>query len=319
MTLTWMITVGVFMTTMLICLGVYTYLNSQEQIREWRRRADQSRSGAASALVAPWFGTMMPWLVRYLQRLGDFVKPSDAKEVASIRQALVTAGYRRRNAYLLFFGVKLLCAVAGVLVVSMIPVKVLGFPSFRTLLLLHTAAAFVGYYVPNLWLRLMISRRKQKILRALPDALDLLVTCVEAGLGLDMAIARVGDEIKATYPVFGQELHLLALELRTGLARQDALRNLAQRTDLEDIRTLVALLVQTDRFGTSIGQALRVHADAMRVTRQLRAEALAAKLPVKMLFPLVLFIFPSLFIVILGPAAIKIYRVIFPIMGAAGH
>jgi len=144
--------------------------------------------------------------------------------------------------------------------------------------------------------------------------LDLMVVCVEAGLGLDQAITRVGEEVKRTHPALSDELNLLAMELRTGVSRQEALRNFAHRTDLEEARNLVALLVQTDRFGTSIGQALRVHADAMRSTRRLRAEELAAKLPVKLLFPLIFFIFPSMFIVLLGSAVIQMVRVLFPTM-----
>ena len=139
-----------------------------------------------------------------------------------------------------------------------------------------------------------------------------MVVCVEAGLGLDQAIGRVGEEVKRAHPELSDELNILALELRTGVSRQEALRNLAHRTDLEEVRNLVALLVQTDRFGTSIGQALRVHADAMRTTRRLKAEELAAKLPVKLLLPLIFFIFPTMFIVVIGPACIKMIRGAIP-------
>ena len=163
-----------------------------------------------------------------------------------------------------------------------------------------------------MWLRKTIARRQDALQRAIPDALDLMVVCVEAGLGLDQAIGRVGEEVKRTHPTLGDELNLLALELRTGVTRQEALRNLAHRTDLEEVRNLVAILVQTDRFGTSIGQALRVHADSMRTTRRLKAEELAAKLPVKLLLPLIFFIFPSMFIVTIGPACIRMVRVLFP-------
>jgi tight adherence protein C len=190
----------------------------------------------------------------------------------------------------------------------------LGFPTFATLLFYYVAAAACGYYAPGLWLRTAITQRKDALNRAIPDALDLMVVCVEAGLGLDQAIGRVGEEVGRSHPALSDELNLLSMELRTGVSRQEALRNIAHRTDLEEVRNLVALLIQTDRFGTSIGQALRVHADSMRTTRRLKAEELAAKLPVKLLFPLVFFIFPSMFIVIIGPAAIKMVRVIFPAM-----
>ena len=194
----------------------------------------------------------------------------------------------------------------------MIPAKLLGFPTFSKLIFYCVLASACGYYAPVLWLQRAIARRKDALQRAIPDSLDLMVVCVEAGLGLDQAIARVGEEVIRTHPELSDELNVLSLELRTGVSRLDALRNLAQRMDLDEVRNLVALLVQTDRFGTSIGQALRVHADSMRTTRRLKAEELAAKLPVKLLLPLIFFIFPSMFIVIIGPAAIKMMRVLFP-------
>jgi tight adherence protein C len=150
-----------------------------------------------------------------------------------------------------------------------------------------------------------------------PDALDLIVICVEAGLGLGPAIQRVGQELQMPHPELSEEFHLLSVELRTGMPRPQALRNFANRTGLEDVKTLVAILIQTDRFGTSIGDALRVHSDSMRKTRQFRAEELAAKLPVKMLFPLIFFIFPSFFVVILGPALLRIIRFMLPAL--SGH
>ncbi|MCK6500777.1 MAG: type II secretion system F family protein, partial [Nitrospira sp.] len=185
------------------------------------------------------------------------------------------------------------------------------------LIIFYLLAATCAYYAPSIWLSQAIAHRQDALLRAIPDALDLMVVCVEAGLGLDQAIARVGEDVKQTHPVLGEELNVLALELRTGVQRQEALRNLAYRTDLEEVKNLVALLVQTDRFGTSIGQALRVHADSMRATRRLKAEELAAKLPVKLLLPLIFFIFPSMFVVTIGPAVIRMVRVLFPAL--AGH
>jgi tight adherence protein C len=200
-----------------------------------------------------------------------------------------------------------------------IPAKWLGFPIISQLTLYYVLVAACGYYGPVLWLRRAIGSRKDALQRAIPDALDLMVVCVEAGLGLDQAIGRVGEEVKRAHPELSDELNILALELRTGVSRREALRNLAHRTDLEEVRNLVAILVQTDRFGTSIGQALRVHADAMRTTRGLKAEELAAKLPVKMLFPLIFFIFPIMFIVLIGPAAIKMVRVLVPALTGHGH
>jgi tight adherence protein C len=145
-----------------------------------------------------------------------------------------------------------------------------------------------------------------------PDALDLIVVCIESGLGLGPAIQRVGQELQLAHRELSLEFDLLSLELRTGLTRQQALRNLANRTGLDDVKSMVGVLIQTDRFGTSLGDALRIHSDFMRKTRQFRAEEMAAKLPVKMIFPLIFFIFPSFFIVILGPAVIRIMRLMWP-------
>jgi len=172
--------------------------------------------------------------------------------------------------------------------------------------------ALIGFYLPNAWLFLKIANRKEKIQRGLPDALDLMVVCVEAGTGLDSAISRVGEEMRLSDQELSEEFRILNLELRAGKQRHEALKNLALRTDLEDLSSLVTLLIQTERFGTSIAQALRIHSDSMRVRRYQKAEEIATKLPVKLIFPLILFIFPALLLVILGPAVIGIFRVLFP-------
>jgi tight adherence protein C len=251
-------------------------------------------------------------LARLLNYLGTLTKPSEEADVRSLRQQLITAGYRHPQAPILYLGSKLGCATLLMLGMLLVPTRFLGFPVFSALIMYYVLAGFVGYYLPDYCLRWIISSRKTKILHALPDALDLMVVCVEAGLGLDQAINRVGDEIKFAHLDLSDEFNLLGLELRTGVTRQQALRNLSQRVDLEEFKSLVALLIQTDRFGTSIGQALRVHSDAMKVTRRMKAEEMAAKLPVKLLFPLLFFIFPNLFIAVLGPAVIKIMRTLLP-------
>ena len=175
-------------------------------------------------------------------------------------------------------------------------------------LMIGVLSALIGFYLPDIWLRQKTDKRKEKILNALPDALDLLVICVESGMGLDSAIYRVAQETKLNSPELSDELQLMNLELRAGKSRRDALKNLALRTNLDEINSLVTLLIQTDQFGTSMADALRVYSDSYRTERFQRAEELAAKLPVKLIFPLVIFIFPSLFVVLLGPAAISIYN-----------
>lgn len=183
-----------------------------------------------------------------------------------------------------------------------------------TLLLISILLTMIGFYLPNLWIRVRISNRKEKMQQGLPDALDLMVVCVEAGTGLDAAINRVGEEMELSNNVLNEEFRLMSMELRAGKQRRDALKNLALRTDIEDVKSLVTLLIQTEKFGTSLAQALRVHSDSMRTKRFQKAEEIAAKLPVKLIFPLVLFIFPSLFVTILGPAAIRIFRTLFPVL-----
>ena len=182
-------------------------------------------------------------------------------------------------------------------------------------ILLYVTFAMFGYYAPQLWLQLRIRERKRRISEGFPDALDLIVVCLESGLGLGPAIQRVGEELKVAHKNLSDELHVLSLELRTGLPRQQALRNLGVRTGVDDVKSLMGVLIQTDRFGTSVGDALRVYSDHMRKTRQFRAEELANKLPIKLLFPLIFCIFPSFFVIIMGPAVITFIRVLFPALG----
>lgn len=315
MNMMWVISFLIFIMVLLGSMGLYLVLGSRETMKIIKRRAEGQVGVGVSDEESLQTG-FKDKIVALLTRLGEANKPSDEAEVSAIRQALGTAGYRHSNAPILFMGSKLLLSLVFLGGMAMVPAKMLGFPSTTNQLLLYVVAASVGYFLPMLWLRHAISSRKEKILNAFPDALDLMVVCVEAGLGLDAAIARVSSEIKFAHKELAEEFNLVSVELRTGSSRMVALKNLSKRIDLEEVSSLVALLVQTDKFGTSVGQALRVHSDAMRVNRQLRAEEMAAKLPVKLLFPLVFFIFPSLFVVIIGPGVVKIARVLLPALGA---
>ena len=173
-------------------------------------------------------------------------------------------------------------------------------------------AAVVGYLLPELWLMWRVQARQHRLRLGLPDALDMLVICVEAGLGLDQAIMRVAQELSITHPQLSEELQLVNMEMRVGKTRLEAMRELARRTGVEDIKALVAMLIQTERFGTSIAQSLRVHSDDLRMKRRQRAEEMSAKTTVKMVPPLVFFIFPALMVVILGPAVIMLMRQFLP-------
>jgi len=314
MDMTWIISLLVFMMVLLCSMGAYLVMGSRANMNVIKRRAG-GQLGVGSSDNESLGLTFKDKLHSLLTRLGEANKPSNESEVSAIREELATAGYRHAQAPILFMGAKLFSSILALGLAILLPAKLLGFPTMAAQLVMYVAAASVGYLLPMLWLRHAVSQRKEKIQDAFPDALDLMVVCVEAGLGLDAAISRVSSEIRFAHPELAEEFNLVSLELRTGLSRAEALKNLRRRIDLEEVSSLVALLVQTDKFGTSIGQSLRVHSDSMRVNRQLRAEEIAAKLPVKLLFPLVFFIFPSLFVVVIGPGAVKIARTLMPVLG----
>jgi len=243
-------------------------------------------------------------VVGMLKRLGERA-PKSPKEMGSLRLRLVQAGYRRDEALTIFFGIRVAFALGLFSIFSM------GFFA-RPNLTLALGALGLGYILPGMMLARMAKRRAHRIRLSLADALDLLVVSVEAGLGLDQALTRVGAELAFAYPELSDELRLINLELRAGKPRSEALRNLADRTGVDDLSSLVTMLIQTDKFGTSVAQALRVYSDTLRTKRRQRAEEAAAKTGVKMVFPLVFCIFPAIWVVTIGPAAIKFVEVLLP-------
>jgi tight adherence protein C len=188
----------------------------------------------------------------------------------------------------------------------------------NTVLLAVLLAAAIGYYLPNVVLSRLVFVRQREVFENFPDALDLMTVCVEAGLGTEAALNRVADDIVHKSAVLSDELRLVNLELRAGAPRERALRNLSIRTGVEEVDGFVSMIIQAERFGTSIAQALRVHADMLRTRRRQKAEEAAAKIALKLLFPLIFFIFPSLMLVLMGPAMIQIYRVLLPTMSGTG-
>lgn len=259
------------------------------------------------------------WTSRVLKLAEPFSRlslPKEGWENSALRQRFMHAGYNFSNAPQMFFAAKTLLALTlpflTVLYFAVSSTELKG----NLILVLAVLGSALGYFTPNVFLERRISQRQREIFESIPDALDLTTVCVEAGLGLDAALARVGEEIRFRSPVLGDEFHLVNLELRAGGTRERALRNLAHRTGVEEIETLVALLVQSDRFGTSVAESLRVHSETMRSKRKLLAEEAAAKIPLKLLFPLIFFVFPSLLVVLLGPAFISIYRTLLPTLGA---
>ncbi|MBM3779633.1 MAG: type II secretion system F family protein [Acidimicrobiia bacterium] len=233
--------------------------------------------------------------------------PKSPKELSKLSLRLVRAGFRRPDALAIFIGMRLTVALAAFL---LLVTPILMRPNVA----LALVALGFGYILPGIVLARLAGRRQKRIQLALADTLDLLVVSVEAGLGLDQALARVGDELQHTYPDLSGELRLVNLELLAGTARSDALRNLADRTGVDDLNSLVTMLIQTDKFGTSVAQSLRVFSETLRTRRRQRAEEAAAKTGVKMVFPLVVCIFPAVWVVAIGPAAIKFVRVLGPLV-----
>jgi tight adherence protein C len=260
------------------------------------------------------------WLARIVKLTGPLAKlsvPEEGWEASSLRTRFMNAGLRNSSAPAIFFAAKTMLAAGLPLVLFFVLTTSGASYSTNGLLFWLLLTAGAGYYLPNILLRNMIARRKREIFETFPDALDLMTVCVEAGLGMDAALARVANEIGLKSEMLAEELQLVTLELRAGSSKEKALRNLALRTGVDDVDALVAMLIQAERFGTSIADSLRIQSEMLRTKRRQRAEEMAAKIALKLLFPLIFFIFPSLLVVLMGPAFIQIYRVLLPTMGGA--
>jgi tight adherence protein C len=245
------------------------------------------------------------------RRLGNLV-PASPKDVTVMQRRLIRAGFRNPNALKILYGAKALFAV---LVPAFTLVAVLN-SSFQqsNKFAAVVAAVAIGFFGPNEYVRMAAKRRQKQIHRGLANSLDLMVVCVESGLGLDQAIMQVAKELEHAHPEISEELAIVNLELKAGKRRAEALRNLADRTAVEDLKKLVAVLIQADRFGTGVAQSLRAHSDYMRVQARQIAEEKAAKLGVKLVFPIFFCILPSLFVVTVGPVVMKIMRELLPMM-----
>jgi tight adherence protein C len=279
-----------------VAVGSATWLLTDPQLM--RRRLARLAPGAAPAPSVSLVGEESSPLAKRVRR---FV-PKSPRDMGRLERMLAGAGYQGAWPALLFavaqYGLPLVFALA---VVSM-------FGTASRVLVFAVLAAGVGYFLPDLWLGRVIEARRREIRNGLPDAIDLLIVCIESGSGVDQALGRVSEELAIAYPPLASELEMIATEVRAGKPRLEAFKNFADRTKVDDVRQLVNMLVQTDRFGTSIGQALRTHAETSRTRRRQRAEERAAKLGVKLLFPLVFCLFPAFYLVVLGPSMIRIFR-----------
>jgi tight adherence protein C len=250
-------------------------------------------------------------LARRLQAVGRHapISPADAQ---ATRRTLMAAGYRAESAVTLFYGIKLILAVTLAVLSIIFRDSITTNPVLR--IVLPLAATGAGYWIPGFILERKVSKRQEKLRLSLPDGLDLMVVSVEAGLGLDQALQNVGRELVVAHPELSEELALVTLEMRAGKRRAEALRNLAQRTGEPELRKLTAILIQSDRFGTSMADALRTHSEFMRVRRRQEAEERAAKVGVKLVFPIFFFILPSIMVVAAGPGILQVFKYLFPMM-----
>jgi tight adherence protein C len=243
------------------------------------------------------------------------LQPKNEYELSQLKAKLASAGFRGEAASSIFLGLKFTGLIVGLVFGSSIVMATMGISQKSLTISMVTAGAL--FYLPSLVLSFLVKHRQQAIFLGLPDALDLLVVCVEAGLGLDQAMRKVSEEMKKACPVICEELNLSNFQLQMGRPRADVLHELGVRTGVDDLRSLAAILIQADKFGSSIAQALRVQSDSMRTRRRQLAEEKAAKTAVKLIFPLVIFIFPGIFVILVGPAAITMVRDMFPVMGGS--
>lgn len=246
--------------------------------------------------------------VRWVEPFAKLVEPAEGWEKSLLRRRLVRAGIREKSAIYYYLAGKF----AGAFIIAMLVLlPYLFYPPARMtppiLISLVVLMGLIGMYLPDFYLSHRAEKRQLAFQEGFPDAMDMLVVCVEAGLGLDAAIQRVGKELYTSHPELSDEMRLVSLELRAGKGRAEALRSLAERIQLDDVRALTSILIQAEHFGTSVAEALRQQADEMRTLRIQRAKERAAKLPVKLIFPIMFFIFPALFLVVLGPAIVRIY------------
>lgn len=262
----------------------------------------------ASSIEGPWLDRA----VRLSRPLAKLSLPPENWETSPIRLHFIHAGWRGKSTPHLFFGSKTVLAMMFPVLFFAVSDSSLSLVSTEQLLSVLILSSGMGYFLPNLVLLQRVSQRKREIFDNFPDALDLLTICIEAGLGLDSAIKKVADEIHIKSKVLFQEFHLVLMELRTGFSKEKALRNLAARTGVDEVEFFVATLIQSDRFGTAITESLRIHSDNLRTKRRQKAEEAAEKISLKLLFPLIFMIFPTLMLVLAGPAMLQIYRYLLP-------
>jgi tight adherence protein C len=296
-----LVIVAVFGTVALLVGTVASYVLTQTAPE--RRRLQQASVSATSSGVLVEGPSLTPQESGAAKRLSAIV-PRSPKDLTALRRRMMRAGYTEMSAVAIY-------SIAQIALPILLGGLALFYVGFSKGWLLVLGAAVVGYLVPSFYLGHLVTKRQKVIQNGLPDALDLMIVCLEAGSAMDQAIMKVSEELALAYPALAEEFQMIITETRAGKPRLEAFRNFASRTGVDDVRALVSMLIQTDRFGTSVSQALRTHAETSRTKRRQRAEERAAKIGVKLVFPLVFCLFPAMFIVTLGPAVIKFIRVLF--------
>jgi tight adherence protein C len=305
----------IFLAVVTLIFALFFLFGRQNVATERLSRLIPPKNGAIEKRPQLLNNDSQGFVAKITKPLHDIVVPKQGATKKKARLKLIRAGFRSELSFQNYMASKIVFAL-------LLPgIYIVGRAFYRLtpdVVLISSFLLIGGFFLPNLYIWLVTKGRQDGLTKALPDALDLMVVCVEAGLGLDMTFKRVGDEVRPINKDLSEEFRLTNLEIRAGRARDEAFKDMALRTGVPEIHNLMTVLVQTSRFGTSLAKALRVHADAMRVKRRQRAEEQAAKSTVKLIFPLVLFIFPAIFVVLVGPAAIQIAKVLLPVLSGQG-
>jgi len=312
-----LLSVSIFLATAIGTIGLYLWLEARKE--SLPQRFKEIVGGEAGNPRGRMVGSAGEWLGKLQKQFAitaptekELVEMLSGKELTGGRLLLNQAGIRGAGAYQVYLMVRWVLPVIFV-VLAMVYGKITGVTT-RSIILMVLVAGIAGFLLPDLVLRWKIRKRQEEITDSLPDGLDLLVVCVEAGLGLNAAFVKITEEFKLSSPALSEEFDIVNREMVAGKPRQEALRALTERTGVEDVKSLVAMLIQTEKLGTSLAQSLRVHSDSLRTRRRQQAEERAAKTTIKLVFPLVFLLFPALFIVILGPGVLQIIEVLLPVV-----
>jgi len=309
------LSVSIFLATVVGTIGLYLWLEARRESLPQRFKEIVGEEAGAprdriAASAGKWLGKFQKWFTAKPPAEAELVEMLSGKELTGGRLLLNQAGIRGAGAHYAYTVVRWALPV-GLVVLAVVYGYVAG-ASNRSISLMVLVAGTAGFILPDFLLRWKIRKRQEEITDALPDALDLLVVCVEAGLGLNAAFIKITEEFRLSSPALSEEFDIVNREMIAGKPRQEAQRALTERTGVEDVKSLVAMLIQTEKLGTSLAQSLRVHSDSLRMRRRQKAEEAAAKTTIKLVFPLVFLMFPALFIVILGPGVLQVIKILIP-------